>query len=278
MLCRIDRWKECQEASTRALKESETRTGEEQRQVRNRAYKYLARARLHLGELPDAEKAIAQSTALGGDSEELSEVKNTLVPARMFKALVEVTSQPELPLGTYHLAGRLKGMKPLIEVQLTNLDTEDKQFRVEVGIEGVTLRSSQTAILGKNDSKSLSFNPPLSPSFIASTIRAAQASQLSVKVTAIDASSERVVYDQTLPIELQPRDFLPLASFDGKDAEHSTRAFVGAWITPNAKAVDAFLAKAKSRAERATFSGMQSGTLAQVRASTRSCRPKGPRT
>jgi tetratricopeptide (TPR) repeat protein len=266
VLCRINKWKECVKYANSSIKESAKLDAEEKKQVQNRAYKYLARADLHLGKFADAEKAINQSTTLGGDAAELAEVKNNLVPAKLFKSLVEVISQPELPLGTYHLYGKVPGVGPLAMVELSNLDKADKQFKVEVGIDGVTQRTTQTVVVPKGQGKAFAFSPPLATGFNASSVRAAQSSQLAVKVTAITAAGEKVIFDQSLPIDLQPQDFLPLAAFSGKDAEHSTRAFVGAWITPNSKTVDSFLTKAKARATHATFSGMQSDTVTQVKA------------
>ncbi len=79
-------------------------------------------------------------------------------------------------------------------------------------------------------------------------------------------ASGKVVYEQTLPVSLEPADYLPTIAFDGADSAHRTPWFYAAWITPNAKAVDAFLAKAKARAPKATFSGEQADTLPQVKA------------
>jgi hypothetical protein len=74
------------------------------------------------------------------------------------------------------------------------------------------------------------------------------------------------VFDETLPIEVLPRDYLPLKRKVGADSMVPTFGYLGAWITPNDKAVDGFLSRAKQRVPGHNFVGEQGATVPQVQA------------
>jgi hypothetical protein len=261
--CAMDDWAGCTKFATSALKEAGALPAQEKIGTSGRALKYLARSALHLGTLAKAQKFAAEAAKLGIDQADIAEIKAFITQAELNKVLVEPKFDADLPLGLYHLYGKLGRLGA---VQITNLDAGDAQYKVEASIDGVTQKAVQNVTLGKNKAKWVDISPPLAAGFDITKVRAAQPTQLMVKVTATSKSGQRVVYEEGIKMTLQPRDFLPTVEAKGKDASKNTLWAVAAWITPNAKAVDTFLQKAKARAPRQTFSGEQSATLEQVKA------------
>lgn len=267
--CLLGDWEACQKHAAEAYKLSlAEKDPAEKKAIGARAKKYAARAALHLGKLDEANRAADESEKLGGDKRDLEEVRDALVPAKNFGIVLHTGYDRSIELGTYHLLGKMAGVPALVRVSLTNLEKEDRQFRVETEISGVTERGSTTLTIRKSKGESALVTPPLKTSFTISNVRAPQSAQLVIKITAIGKGGEKVVYDQTHPIELMPRDHLPLFRFIDAEKLAITRTsgFIAAWITPNAKPVDTFLSEAKKRAPRETFSGLQSATIPQVKA------------
>jgi hypothetical protein len=257
-------WKDCLLYAGEALKAADAMTDRgEKLAIASRALKYAARAAVHTGQLDKAEVFRGVSEKLGGDKADLAEIRDMLLQAKLDGVLVEPRAETELALGVYHLYGKIKDAGPLLRLRITNLSGADAAYSVEVAVDGVTQTAAQRVAIANRTDKELVFDPPLRDDFKIDAVRAVRAAQLSIKVT---ATAGKIVYQQTRPLDLQPRDFLPTMAADSADAAHSTRWFYGAWITPNAKAVDAFLQKAKLRAEHNTFSGEQSDTLQQVKA------------
>jgi hypothetical protein len=260
--CHASTWKPCIDDAGAALANIERVDGDERIEIAHRAFKYAARAALHLGAPDRAEEFVGQARKLGADPADIAEITAQITQARSTGVLVEADYDHELPLGIYHLYGKVQDAGPLLQLAITNVGAKDLQVVVEVGIDGVTQKTVQTLAVGRGQSQRQMFDPPLSPGFDVRRLRAAQDAQISVKVSAGGSA----IYEQSLPLVLQPRDFLPTIAYDGADAEHRTSWFYGAWITPNARAVDAFLQRAKARAPSHTFAGEQTDTVPQVRA------------
>jgi hypothetical protein len=141
-----------------------------------------------------------------------------------------------------------------------------RQFRIDVEIPGVTERSSNMLALGAKQHQVNWANPPLKIDLDLSKIRGPRPSQLHVKIVELARTGERPVLDETVAIEVLPRDYLPLKRKAGADSLVPTYGFMGAWLTSNDKAIDAFLAKAKLRAPGRNFVGEQDATVPQVNA------------
>jgi hypothetical protein len=265
--CRVREWEKCLAAADRTVKLVTKPKSPEGKETLNRAQKYRARALLHTGKLDLAAKAAALSEKLGGDKEELAEVKKQLVPAKTFKALVETEHQPIVPLGIYHLMGKKGGAKGLVRFFIANIG-DDRQFRVEATIEGVTTPVSKTETVLKNQPAAIEVTPNLAPGFDLASVTGSRPAQLNLKVVALTDKGEQVVFQDSPQIELKPRDFLPTATFvdEEKALSENHALYMAAWVTPSAKAVETFLTEAKSRAPRNTFSGEQSATIPQVKA------------
>jgi hypothetical protein len=178
---------------------------------------------------------------------------------------LDVVPLPQLPIGVYHLMGR-KDTGALVTLKLREHAKKARQFRVEVEVPGVTERSSNTLALRAGEATIKWANPPLKMDFDIAKVRGPRPSQLALKIVAIEPTGERVVIDETLPIEVLPRDYLPLRRKVGADSLVPTYGYMGAWVTSNDKSVDAFLTKAKERAPGRAFVGEQDATVAQVKA------------
>ncbi|MCC6811203.1 MAG: hypothetical protein IT381_27480 [Deltaproteobacteria bacterium] len=276
VFCRVRDWKQCLAAAEQTVKLGAKLKGPAKNEVLNRAHKYRARALLHTGKLPEAAKAVAESDKLGGDAEDLIEVRKSLVPAKAYGALVETEHMPMVALGIFHLIGKHEGSKPLVRVYLDNVG-EDRQFRIEASIDGVTQVQTKTETVLKGQSIVADLTPPLAATFDLVGMRAARRAQLSIRVLSVAQTTEAVVHQDSEEIELQPRDFLPTAAFvdEEKAMAENLNMFMAAWVTPTAKAVEAFLAEAKTRAPRNTFAGEQSATIPQVQAIYDSLKAKG---
>ncbi len=274
--CRMRDWKGCRQSAEATAKLAAKLKGDEQRAILNRAHKYRARSMLHLGDVAGATKAVAQSEKLGGDAEDLDEVRKALVPAKMHQAIVEVEHQPIVALGIYHLIGKREGSKPLARVFIDNVGA-DRQFRIEATITGVTNTLSKTETVLKGKSAVIDLTPQLANAFNPASVRTQRSAELNIRVSAVSGGGEAVVHQDVEPIDLQPRDFLPTAAFVDEERAAADRLFMymAAWVTPNAKAVESFLAEAKTRAPRHTFAGAQAATLPQIQAIYDTLKQKG---
>jgi hypothetical protein len=265
--CRARAWEQCLTAAEKTLKLVKKPQSPEGKELLNRAHKYRARALLHTGKLDLAAKAIQLSEKAGGDAADLAELRKAMVPAKSFKALVETEHAPIVPLGIFHLMGKADLANPLVTFFVANVG-EDRQFRVEASIEGVTTVAARTETVLKGRPLTLELMPQLAPDFDVNGLRLARKAQLNLKVTALSEKGETVVYQQSDPVDVLPRDFLPTATWvDEEKALNENHAiYIGAWVTPGGKAIEAFLSEAKGRAPRNTFAGEQAATIPQVRA------------
>jgi tetratricopeptide (TPR) repeat protein len=244
--------------------------------------KQMARVRLlrfealyHLGRLDEADRELAEFEKLTADPATPQSVKALVVDMKKRSANARTTElaadyfiQTPIPLGAYHLYGtdpRAVG-GALARLSLYNLAKATRQIRLEVEIPGISERVSRTVTLLPQGVELVRLAPPLKLGFDLSSVRSARPAQLALKVTRIDPAGDRVLYDETYPLTLLPRDSLPLTRKVSEDNFRTTFEYVGAWVTPNAKPVDEFLAIAKKRAPRSTFAGEQTATIPQVKA------------
>jgi hypothetical protein len=223
-------------------------------------------ADLHLGRLDEAQRFVEIAGKDGADGEEVAGLRKDLVRARSAKVVVDEFHQLEIPLGIYHLYGHVKDAGSPAALFLSNIAAADRQFRVEAEIVGLTSRLAKDVTVLKGKSELVSLSPALKPDFNIAAQRSTTSSQIAYKITALDPGGEKVVYEDSHPVEILPRDFLLLSLRVDEVATRPFDEYIGAWVTPNAKAVEAFITEAKKRAPKETFSGPQSATIPQVRA------------
>jgi hypothetical protein len=243
---------------------------------------HRADAMMHLGQLDQAQAAIDAADKLGASKQDVSGIRKDLVPARMSKVVIDEFHQTEIPLGIYHLYGKAKEAGLPAQVWITNVGPKDRQLRVEAEVVGVTNVFSNTVTVLKGMSEIVPIVPTLKAGFDVAAQRSETSAQMHVNVTALDPAPagddgtsaappqrgrhESVVYDVSDQVTVLPRDRLVLAMKVDEDATRPFDDYMGAWVTPNAKAIDAFLQAAKKRAPRETFAGTQASTLPQVQA------------
>ncbi len=221
---------------------------------------------MHLGQLEVAAKTIDLADKLGADPHDVAGIRKDLVPAKASHVVIDEFHQPETPIGIYHLYGKVKDAGVPVQVWIYNIGPKDRVFRVESEIVGVSDRMTTNVTVLKGGFETVPMVPPLKTAFNASSQRSDLPTQLNVKVIALDPGGEKVVDDMTYPIKVLPRDSLLLALRIDEDAVKPIDEYIGAWVTPNARAVDQFLQAAKKRAPEATFAGTQASTLPQVQA------------
>lgn len=177
----------------------------------------------------------------------------------------EVVTVPQLPTGVYHLMGR-KDTGALVTIKLRDHRGAGRKFRVEAEVPGVTEKSSNTIELKGREGTVRRVNPPMKMSFDVKQVRSPRPAQLALRVVELGKTGETTVFDETIQIEVLPRDYLPLKRKLGPDAMVPTFGFMGAWITSNDPTVDEFLAKAKLRVPSKSFVGEQGVTVPQIKA------------
>jgi len=220
----------------------------------------------------DMKRADALLAQVHGDPSRLAGLKAAVQQARDARLFVDEDHASELALGTYHLIARGEKIKntldnadALVTLRLVNQEPKQRSIKVTVEISGVTDTSTETIALPPGKQVTTMISPPLKIDFDVTKLRAARTSQIAVHL--VDPRTGASLLDRTFPVEILPRDSLPLRRSVGSDDLRPTFEYAVAWVTPNAPEIDAFLKLAKARLPgHSAFSGMQQGTLVQVKA------------
>jgi hypothetical protein len=274
--CAKQDWKRCLATAEKALARLEKTDPDLKGEwaLKNRIWRGIAR--LFLGQLDAAESdfvAIDQVAAGLPDqraAQPIVEFTKTfhrkVAEARENHLVLDINQQPEIALGVYHLFGTPRTGAP-VEVRFYNLAATPRQLRIEAELTGITEPLVKTlTLLPHAQREEVFLVPQLKLGFDLSSVRSSMPVQVHLKVSELGAGGERLVYEDTTRSSLLPRDFLPLKRKLGADFARQTPEYIGAWITPNARAVEAFLTAAKQRAPRKLFVGEQDRTVEQVRA------------
>ena len=203
--------------------------------------------------------------------EALDRVKLIVDQARAAKLFVDLDHADALAIGTYHLiaGGKIKNTldnaNALITLRMVNQERKLRTVTVSVEVTGITDVVTETIALPPGKQVDRLISPPLKIDFKVAKLRSARVGQITLHI--VDQATHAPVLDRTLLIQVLPRDNLPLSRKTGEDDIRPTYNYAAAWVTPNAPAIDAFLAKAKARLPGgASFSGKQSATRPQVKA------------
>lgn len=265
VVCKAGVWKDClrfTEEGLAAAKKVDPKL--ESRGAKEQLF-FHAAALVYLGELKKAEKEAEALAKIGMGP--LAEVLQKMIAktGAMEMMIDGDRISRRVPLGIYHLMSTV-GNQPVVELRFQNFADRTRSLKVESEISGVTQRSSRSVTLLKKKGDILRLVPPLKPDFDIGKIRGDLPAQLSVKVTELSKDGDRVLLDETAEITILPRDSLPLQTLIGKDDARLTHENIAAWITPNDKSIDAFLADAKKLHPNKTFVGEQADTGSQVKA------------
>jgi hypothetical protein len=262
--CKLEFWKDCLEATEHVQSMlPDVADVEERKLIATQLAVVRAEGLFHTGKFDESSNALEAAKKMAGPNADPAWDKrlkrNEIV--KLGKLAVEPLFDKSVPLGVYHLLGQVKGTKPVVTLTLYNFDEKPKNVRIEVEIPGVTEKRATTKMLMPNKKEVAELTPPLRTDFPIATLRAERPSQLSIKVS-VGADA---IYEKSYPIKVLPRDTLPLSQRVDADLSSPTPGFIAAWVTPNAKAVDAFLNQAKKRID-GTFAGEQMATFPQVKA------------
>lgn len=272
--CKAESWDKCEQSADAALAQlAKDGVGDQEDAVlinkvlRDLAWIVTGRPKDALADFAEFEK---HKTLPPG----FEEIKDEATKAVERGYYFEAVPIPQLPIGVYHLMGR-QDTGALVTFKLHEHAGEKRTFRVEAEVPGVTERSSNTMELKAHDGIVRWVNPPLKMDFDPGKVRSPRPSQLALKVIEVRKDGDRTLLDETIPIEVLPRDYLPLKRKIGADTEVPTYGYLGAWITSNDTAIDGFLATAKARAPGKNFVGEQDATVPQVKAIFDELKAKG---
>lgn len=265
--CRMEKWGECVKQARLALKEMDKggAPANDESVVKTRIF--LAGALIVTGDLKGySDERASLLAALGPKAAaQLDRIDSGARAASERKMWLKVTPAKLMPLGTYHLMGKPE-TGVMAALRMVNHDARDRSFRLETEVQGATERSVKTFKAPRGKLVEISMTPPLQLAFDVTKIRAQRPAQLAIKLIETTGGKAQVLLDETAPLEVLPRDYLPTSRNVGNDHFAWTVDYMGAWITPNIKPVEEFLSKAKQRLANRTFSGEQRDTLSQVKA------------
>lgn len=240
--------------------------------LKNRVFRGIAL--MMKGQLDDAEADWASLEAAAAASPKatperiavlkriLDQMRKKAAEGRATGVIWDTVIQPKIALGVYHLFGYEKTGAPA-EIRFYNLGDKPRLLRVEAQIPGVTEAAVRTVTLLAHAQREVVYLvPQLSTSFAAGSVRSERPAQLHLKIN----DGDKVLYEDTLGISLLPRDSLPLFREVGADITKMTPEYIGAWVTPNSRAVESFLTAAKQRHPKKMFVGEQADTVSQVKA------------
>jgi len=220
----------------------------------------------HQGKFDDSSKALADAAQLRPDDGRIKKWQKRISIVKADKVGVDKQVQNNVFLGLYHLYGKDIGKYPAMPAVATflvyNFSGQDLPISVEVEIPGVTEHSKKTDVVLAGKFTKVALTPSLKADYNLAGIRAEQPAKLVFKIAAQDGS--KTFYEDEKDIKIHPRDELPLRITMNDTDELLTFHFGAAWVTPNAKAVDGFLQKAKTHAPNNRFAGDQTESVPQV--------------
>lgn len=167
-----------------------------------------------------------------------------------------------MPTGIYHLLDVTQ--RPLVSCDLRNADASNtRRLRVSTYIEGYSAMAVDTVELEKEGKRTLDQLPTLFP---ASTRRLNEMTRASLNVLVEDLDG-KIELHRTHPVWLLARNAAPLELKDPNQGELvDMTPYLGAFVTPNAPRIMAFLRQAVEHHPERQFVGYQGNVISQVRA------------
>jgi len=268
--CATQDWKTCLTRANEAATLAAAMPEPEKTQVGLRAEKYRARACLYTGRYDDAQKAVEQAAKLGLEATQADEIEKDIRQAKDTHVTVQTRYSPDVPLGVYHLFGKVNTSGDpyhLFSVDVGNLDPKTKSLKVELEIPNVTERVTKSVTVEPGKTASVDFDPPLTSSFDVAKASADQSTTMNLKISSSEGGSDKSIAEMRLPVTLKERDFLPTCRFRDHDQAicEPTRELFSAWVTPKSKALESFMSAAQKRAPKGAFDA-NGATVPQVKA------------
>ena len=153
---------------------------------------------------------------------------------------------------------------PLVEVVLTNRTGREHRLRASVEIQHYSTRIDKTKTLAPGDSTTLR----LLPALLREQVRPLNViTRATATVTVTDLDAGRELHQEGYPVWLLARNAAPIATRDpATDAWVDLTRYFGAFVTPDAPPVRAFLRNAAERHPKRRLEGYQGDTSSQARA------------
>lgn len=262
------RWPDTLTAANSALSKASAPPGSKfPTSLKARAHFYRYHALLYQSKLPEAESALDQALALDKTSADYKRAQRALALAKLHKFIFSSVYQETIPLGIFHLFasdGKPSLAGSVCSFSFVTLTPAPRILKVDVQIPGVTEMVSRTLVLLPGQRSKLEVTPPLKFDFDATALRAERPAELTIAVT--DQETNASLLNWSYPIKVLPFDSLPFSIKTGENEYKKRYEFLGAWITPNSKAVEGFLTAAKERVPGKAFVGWQGPSLPQVKA------------
>jgi hypothetical protein len=267
LLCEQEKFTECLKSANEVAKKNEKTKDKD---IKAKIDGYLASLKMksyfYLGKFTEFEKA---ATLVEKKEPAYAErYRKEAILAKDSKIIINVIAEDVIPLGTYHLFSENKKspVGPVVSVSFYNLDTKkDRKLKVEASIEGITQVSSSTIALIKSKKDTVSLAPPLKLELDVAKVRSNRSAQIKVKVYDA-ADKDKIVFEQSYPVTVLPRNQLPKSKKVNEEISVTVDGFLGAFVTPNAKKVQAFLTEAKKNIKGEAFEGTYADSMPQVKA------------
>lgn len=161
-----------------------------------------------------------------------------------------------IPTGVLHLLDPADF--PLVTVELANPTREPAVFTVASWLEERSFTRADRVTLPTGGTATVRQLPTLKPGALAASYEVGRGA-LHVRVSQLRRGGETLLLHQSQVVCLLARDVLVWGTRqpDGRVSDHS--ALLGAWVTPNERAVVALLGRAAARAPGGRFVGYQGG-------------------
>jgi hypothetical protein len=266
LVCKAEDWTRCDSIATENLAALDAKGNARDAGAENGLRLMRAISGIVQGRLDAAAKDLDKVAETAPDNPYVTALRKELATAQINGMYIDRIIQPQVPLGVYHLYGT-KHAGYVAELRLYNHANEPVALRIETEIPGVTEKTTNSVTLLAGAEREIAgLVPPLKIDFDATSVRAPRQAQLHVKVTKTGDAGDKSLLDETFQIKLLPRDHLPTRRKIGGDAAKATYELMAAWVTPNSKAIDEFLAAAKQHHPNKMFVGEQADTASQVAA------------
>lgn len=267
LFCKQEAYAACVKAATAGLKQLEKNGVKPSAEpyIKNQVMGLIGM--IGIGDFKNFDRQIAALRATlkaaGKTDDSLQPLERAATAAKARGMYVRVTPAKQLPLGVFHIK---KSADAMLSVRVVNHTKKPRSFRVELEVPGITDKKIVTFVAAPGKVVDTMVQPTLKFDFKIDTVRAPRQAQMNFKLVEITGGKIVGLAEETPSVEVLPRDYLPTYRRVGADALQPTLENLGAWVTPNIKPVEEFLAKAKERAPGRKFVGMQNATLPQVAA------------
>jgi hypothetical protein len=201
-------------------------------------------------QLADAERSLADAERAG---DELGGVR--LGPETTGLVALATLGMAQVPTSIVHLL-RLRE-SPLVQWRVRNASKKRRRLRLASSVAGYSARAVDSVELASGEERSLDQLPTFFP---AKLRRVTEVTRASVEVSLEDLDNRKIELHRTEPVWLLARTTVPLAVLDpSTGSQRDMTPYLGAFVTPNALPLMAFLREIARQHPRGELIGYQTG-------------------